>query len=93
MSSFRLPYLDLNTEARRRDLMDIIASFVIALLTTTVLVPVSMRFAGRLGLFDAPDDARKVHGKVIPQSGGLAIIVGVGVATGGAASSNSSICA
>ena len=93
VSAFRLPYLDLNTEARRRDLMDIIASFVIALLTTTVLVPVSMRFAGRLGLFDAPDDARKVHGKVIPQSGGLAIIVGVGVATGGAASSNSSITA
>lgn len=40
------------------------------------LVPLLMKYAAKLGLLDAPDP-RKVHEKVVPRSGGVAIVAGV----------------
>ncbi len=42
-----------------------------------VLVPLLMRYADVLGLVDRPDGIRKIHTKIIPKSGGLAIALAV----------------
>jgi UDP-GlcNAc:undecaprenyl-phosphate GlcNAc-1-phosphate transferase len=57
--------------------MTLIAAFAIALLTSTLLVPLLMRYAGGLGLIDLPTEARKVHVKAIPRCGGIGIATGV----------------
>lgn len=56
--------------------MDFIYSFTVALFLTIALVPPLIRAAPALGLMDLPD-ARKVHARAIPRSGGLAIALGV----------------
>jgi UDP-GlcNAc:undecaprenyl-phosphate GlcNAc-1-phosphate transferase len=63
--------------------MTLIAAFAVALLISTLMVPVLMRYAGVLGLMDLPTEARKVHVKAIPRSGGIAIALGVLVAAVG----------
>ncbi len=57
--------------------MQLIYSFTVALFLTIALIPLLIRFSGRLQLLDSPDNARKVHDRVIPRSGGLAIVLGV----------------
>lgn len=57
--------------------MDVIAAFVVALVLSTLLVPVCIRYAANLGLIDDPSEARKVHVTQIPRTGGLAIAIGV----------------
>jgi UDP-GlcNAc:undecaprenyl-phosphate/decaprenyl-phosphate GlcNAc-1-phosphate transferase len=50
-------------------------------LAAFVLTPLAIRFAPRLGTIDRPGEARRIHERPIPRSGGLAIalaIVGVG---------------
>lgn len=44
--------------------MTLIAAFAVALLISTLMVPVLMRYAGVLGLMDLPTEARKVHVKL-----------------------------
>lgn len=56
--------------------MDFIYSFTVALFLTIALIPLLIRFAPSLGLMDLPE-ARKVHVRAIPRSGGLAIALGV----------------
>ena len=56
--------------------MDLIASFSIALLVSTLLVPFFIRHAPALRLIDVPTEERKVHGHAIPRSGGLGIAIG-----------------
>ncbi|HUP82911.1 MAG TPA: MraY family glycosyltransferase [Candidatus Limnocylindria bacterium] len=58
---------------------------VAALIATTVasllLTPIAIRLAPRLGAIDVPNDARRVHSRPIPRTGGLAValsFVGVG---------------
>ncbi|MFU8816868.1 MAG: MraY family glycosyltransferase [Pseudomonadales bacterium] len=51
-------------------------SFVLALLVTTVLLPVCRRYAPAMGLMDGAGVERKVHTSSIPRSGGIAIIGG-----------------
>ena len=63
--------------------MTLIAAFAIALLISTLLVPVLVRYADVLGLVDLPTEARKVHVKAIPRSGGIGIAAGVLVAAFG----------
>lgn len=56
--------------------MDFIYSFTVALFLTIALIPLLIRVAPALGLMDLPE-ARKVHVRAIPRSGGLAIALGV----------------
>lgn len=51
------------------------ASLLIAMLFTLVLIPPLIRWAGVLGAVDIPND-RKVHQKVVPRIGGVAIVLG-----------------
>jgi UDP-GlcNAc:undecaprenyl-phosphate GlcNAc-1-phosphate transferase len=54
-----------------------------AALASFLLTPLAIRFAPRLGTIDSPGEARRIHERPIPRSGGLAIavaIVGVGTA-------------
>jgi len=59
-----------------------ILSFALAMLVTSVAVPLCSRVAPALGLIDAPSNARKVHNTATPHSGGVAIVLGVAVAAG-----------
>jgi UDP-GlcNAc:undecaprenyl-phosphate/decaprenyl-phosphate GlcNAc-1-phosphate transferase len=52
-----------------------------AALASFLLTPFAIRFAPRLGTIDDPTEARRVHERPIPRSGGLAValaVVGVG---------------
>jgi UDP-GlcNAc:undecaprenyl-phosphate/decaprenyl-phosphate GlcNAc-1-phosphate transferase len=57
--------------------MQLLYSFTIAMLLTAVLMPVIIRYAPAFGLIDHPDANRKVHTRVIPRCGGLAMALGV----------------
>lgn len=57
--------------------MQLIYSFALALFLTVALMPLLIRMSPRLGLMDVPGEARKVHQRVIPRSGGLAMALGV----------------
>lgn len=51
-------------------------SFVVALCLSMVFMPLLIKHSARLGLVDDPtEDARKLHGEVMPRSGGLAIVL------------------
>ncbi len=58
--------------------MQLLYSFTIAMLLTAVLMPLAIRFAPALGLVDYPD-SRKVHTRIIPRCGGLAMVLGVAI--------------
>jgi UDP-GlcNAc:undecaprenyl-phosphate/decaprenyl-phosphate GlcNAc-1-phosphate transferase len=47
--------------------------FSASLFISLILVPLFIRYASSLGLVDQPDGLRKIHTKMIPRSGGLAI--------------------
>lgn len=55
--------------------MLLIACFLLAMLIAVLLIPPLIRFAPALGLVDVPNE-RKVHVKVIPRVGGIAIGLG-----------------
>lgn len=57
--------------------MELLYSFAVALFLTIALIPLLIKFSGRLQLLDDPSDPRKVHVNAIPRSGGLAISLGV----------------
>jgi UDP-GlcNAc:undecaprenyl-phosphate GlcNAc-1-phosphate transferase len=57
--------------------MTTIYSFTVALFLTIALIPLCVRLGPLLGLMDAPGEARKIHVRSIPRSGGLAMAVGV----------------
>jgi UDP-GlcNAc:undecaprenyl-phosphate GlcNAc-1-phosphate transferase len=61
--------------------MTSVLSFVLALLMTTVLIPVCRRYASHIGLIDEPGEMRRVHLEAIPRSGGIAIVLGALIAT------------
>lgn len=52
-------------------------NFPLSLFLSIALVPIFMRYAHILGLVDMPDGVRKIHTKLIPKSGGLAIAIAV----------------
>ncbi len=49
--------------------------FFIGFLTTLCLTPLVMKLAIRIGMVDRPDE-RRIHKKVIPSSGGIAVFLG-----------------
>ncbi|MBP1081411.1 UDP-GlcNAc:undecaprenyl-phosphate GlcNAc-1-phosphate transferase [Bacillus capparidis] len=54
----------------------IIFAFFVSLLTVIIITPFIKRFAIKIGAVDRPDK-RKVHSKLMPRMGGLAIFIGV----------------
>ncbi len=52
----------------------VFVAFFVSLLVATVLTPLVLRLASTRGLFDLPD-GRKVHSRLIPRLGGIAIVV------------------
>ncbi|MCG3170759.1 MAG: Undecaprenyl-phosphate alpha-N-acetylglucosaminyl 1-phosphate transferase [Pseudomonadales bacterium] len=56
--------------------MESLYSFTVALFVSIALMPVMMRIAPVLGLIDNPSEARKIHSRIMPRNGGLAIIAG-----------------
>lgn len=59
--------------------MSIPVGFFLALLVTAFLIPLAGRLGYSLGIIDSPN-ARKVHHKPIPRTGGIAIFLGVTIA-------------
>ena len=59
-------------------LLDIklLVAFIAALVTSLLITPLVIKFAIKFGAVDKPN-ARKVHSKVMPRLGGLAIFIGV----------------
>ncbi len=57
--------------------MQLLYSFTIAMLLTAVLMPLAIYLAPALGLIDRPDASRKMHTRIIPRCGGLAMALGV----------------
>ena len=57
--------------------MEYLYSFTVALFLTIALIPLLIRFSEKLQLVDKPGADRKIHNKVMPRSGGIAIIAGV----------------
>ena len=55
---------------------DIAIAFVLALITTFVITPYTIKLARKLGAVDTPKDARRVNKVTMPRLGGLAIIAG-----------------
>jgi UDP-GlcNAc:undecaprenyl-phosphate/decaprenyl-phosphate GlcNAc-1-phosphate transferase len=56
---------------------------VAAAVAAFVLTPLAIRLAPRLGAIDEPNEARRIHHRPVPRSGGLAVVVafvGVGMA-------------
>ena len=60
--------------------MQLFLAFVVALSVTAALIPLLARWAPAIGLTDAPGP-RKVHSAPVPRVGGLAMAVGLFVAT------------
>lgn len=56
----------------------IILAFFVSLLTVIIITPFIKRLAIKIGAVDRPDK-RKVHSKLMPRMGGLAIVIGVAV--------------
>jgi UDP-GlcNAc:undecaprenyl-phosphate GlcNAc-1-phosphate transferase len=65
----------------------LVLSPVLGILSCLVLVPVARVFALRVGLVDQPDGRRKMHGRIVPVTGGLAVfasmwfVIGLGLLT------------
>ncbi len=54
---------------------DIIITFLIALITSYVATPYTIRLARKVKAVDYPTDERKIHKKPMPRLGGIAVIV------------------
>ncbi len=53
----------------------IIVAFFVSLAVATAVTPLVLRVAARRGLYDKPD-GRKIHSRLIPRLGGIAIVLG-----------------
>ncbi|HEX4128636.1 MAG TPA: undecaprenyl/decaprenyl-phosphate alpha-N-acetylglucosaminyl 1-phosphate transferase, partial [Pirellulales bacterium] len=51
-----------------------------AFVAAVVMTVIVRGIAPRIGLVDAPDDHRKIHGQATPLGGGVAVLVATGVA-------------
>ncbi len=55
---------------------DIAIAFLLAFITSYVFTPYTIRLARKVKALDRPKDNRKVHKKVMPRLGGIAIVLG-----------------
>ena len=51
-------------------------TFLIAFITSYVFTPYTVRLARKVKALDKPKDKRKVHKKIMPRLGGIAIVIG-----------------
>jgi UDP-GlcNAc:undecaprenyl-phosphate GlcNAc-1-phosphate transferase len=56
-------------------LLPLVLLFALSLIACLLLIPLARAGARRYGLVDQPDGRRKLHPRVVPLSGGLAILV------------------
>ncbi len=54
-------------------------AFVSAFVASVIAAPLIARLANRLGVVDAPDGHRKLHGRPIPLTGGPTLLVSLGI--------------
>lgn len=55
---------------------DIAIAFLLAFITAYVFTPYTIRLARKVKALDKPKDKRKVHKKIMPRLGGIAIVLG-----------------
>lgn len=55
---------------------DIAITFLLAFITSYVFTPYTVRLARKVKALDIPKDKRKVHKKIMPRLGGIAIVLG-----------------
>lgn len=55
--------------------INILITFVLAVLTAAILTPITIKIAYKVGAVDVPKDARRMHSKTMPRMGGLAFIL------------------
>ncbi len=55
---------------------DIAITFLLAFITSYVFTPYTVRLARKVKALDKPKDKRKVHKKIMPRLGGIAIVLG-----------------
>lgn len=55
---------------------DIAITFLLAFITAYVFTPYTVRLARKVKALDRPKDKRKVHKKIMPRLGGIAIVLG-----------------
>ena len=55
---------------------DIAITFLLAFITTYVFTPYTVRLARNVKALDIPNYKRKVHKKIMPRLGGIAIVLG-----------------
>ena len=60
---------------------DIAIAFILAFITSFVVVPYTIKLAHKVGAIDVPKDERRMNSKPIPRIGGIAVIVGFLVAS------------
>ena len=60
---------------------DIAIAFLLALITTFVVTPYTIKLAKKVGAVDLPKDERRINTKVMPRLGGVAVIAGFVVST------------
>jgi len=67
-----------------RDVSITLTLFVIGLafFVTLIMTPLVAKFATVIDLVDRPDGHRKLHGRITPLGGGIAVILGYGAALG-----------
>lgn len=56
--------------------MNLIIAFAISLATTLLATPIMMKLAFKFNIVDKPNEDRKVHKKIMPYLGGVAIAIG-----------------
>jgi UDP-GlcNAc:undecaprenyl-phosphate GlcNAc-1-phosphate transferase len=64
-----------------RNHLDVLWGFLVALAVVLVLTPAVGRVARVLGVVDEPGEARRMHLRAVPRLGGLAIFLGILVAS------------
>ena len=56
-------------------------SFIIAFVIAILVTPVSIWLAPKIGAMDVPKDDRRVHTRILPRFGGMAIFVSIMIST------------
>lgn len=60
--------------------MIFLMTFLTALVVSLIMTPVAIKLAPKIGAVDIPNDSRRMHTRVMPRFGGLAIFAGTIVA-------------
>lgn len=55
-------------------------SFLIAFAVSLAMTPVAIKIAPKIGALDVPKDSRRMHNKIMPRFGGMAIFLGTTIA-------------